>query len=72
MTLERWGQKLVSLLMHVTHKQWLIRNLHAYYEKLEGLTNEQHLLIFQKVEELMLTDPADLLPCHHLLLEGFL
>ena len=31
---------------------------------------EHHLFIFQKVEKLMLLDPADLLPRHHLLLEG--
>ena len=70
MTLERWGRRLVSLLMQATHKQWLFRNLHVHYKKLEGLTEEQHLLIFQKVEELMLADPADLLPRNHILLEG--
>ena len=70
MTPERWGRKLVSLLMQEIHEQRLFRKLHVYCRNLEGLMEEQHLLIFQKVEELMLTDPADLLPQHRLLLEG--
>ena len=70
MTPERRGKRLVSLLMQATHKQWLFRNSHVYYKKLEGLTEEQHLLIQKKVEELILTDLADLLPQHHMLLEG--
>ena len=41
-----------------------------HYKKLEGLTEEHHLLIFRKVEELMLKHPVDLLLQHHLLLEG--
>ena len=47
-----------------------IQKLTYALEKLEGLTEEQHLLIFLKVEELMLTDLADLLPRHYVLLEG--
>ena len=39
-------------------------------KKLEGLTEEKRLLIFRKVEELMLMDPADLLLQQRMLLEG--
>ena len=70
MTPERWGRKLVNVLMHATHKQWLFRNSHVHYKRLEDLTEEQLLLIFRKVEESMVTDPADLVPRHYLLWEG--
>ena len=70
MTPEHWGQRLVSLLIQATHKQWLFINLHVYYKKLEGLMEEQHLRVFRKVKGLMLTDPVDLLPRHRMLLEG--
>jgi len=65
-----WGVKFLSQLVQTTHKQWLFRNSHVHYKKLEGLTNEQHMEIFSQVESLMLIDPADLLEKHqHLLLE---
>jgi len=44
------------------------RTLH--YSKLDGLTSEQHEKIFQRVYDLMDTDPADLLEKHQYLLEG--
>ena len=70
MTPEHWRQRLVSLLMQAIHKQWIFRKSHVNHKKLDGLTEEQHLLIFRKVEESMLTDPSDLLTQHRMLLEG--
>ena len=70
MSPEHWGRRLIIPLIQATHKQWLFRNLHGALQKLEGLTEEHHLLIFRKVEELMLMDLADQLPQHCVLLEG--
>jgi predicted RNA-binding Zn-ribbon protein involved in translation (DUF1610 family) len=69
LTPERWCRTLVSKLLQLTHKQWLFRNSHVHYNKLEGLTSQQHEQIFDKVKEMMWTDPADLLSKHRYLLE---
>ena len=61
---ESWGKKLVSLLIQMTHKQWLFRNAHVHYKKLEGLTAADHERIYDCVLELRLTDPAELLGQH--------
>ena len=68
-TPESWGKRFVRLLMQATHKQWLFRNAHVHYCKLEGLTPQQHEEVFQRVEELMDVDPAELLGQHRSLLE---
>jgi hypothetical protein len=68
-TPERWCQTLVSKLLQLTHKQWLFRNSHVHYKKLEGLTAQQHEKIFDRVKELMWTDPSELLSKHKYLLE---
>ena len=67
---ERWCSIFISKLLSLTHKQWLFRNSHVHYKKLEGLTPQEHEEIFSKVRELMWTDPADLLARHQHLLEG--
>ena len=54
----------------ITHRQWIFRNSHVHFKKLEGMTEAQHLKIFDKVEELMTVDPIELLPKHRHLLEG--
>ena len=67
--IENWGKEFVSRLMQCTHKQWLFRNTHVHYKKLDGLTAQQHENLFQRVKDLMLIDPADLLDKHRYLLE---
>ena len=64
-----WGKGLVERLVRITHKQWLFRNCHVHFKKLEGLSPAQHDDIFERVVSLMDTDPSDLLPCHQHLLE---
>ena len=56
-------------LIRITHSQWIFRNSHVHYKKLEGMTKEQHLETFRRVEELMWEDPMSLLPRHRHLLE---
>ena len=56
--------------MQMTHKQWLFRNAHVHYKKLEGLTMSDHERIYDRVLELRLTDPASLLDQHQYLLDA--
>lgn len=64
-----WCRDLSSRLLSLTHKQWLFRNSHVHYTKLDGLTPKQHDDIFDRVRDLMYTDPTDLLDGHQYLLE---
>ena len=67
-TPERWGRTFVTKLMHMTHRQWLFCNAHVHYTLKDGLTEQQHCRIFERVDELMHTDPSELLSCHQQLL----
>ena len=55
---------LVSQLLRMTHKQWLFRNMHVHYKKMDGLTETQHEAIFKEVQELIVVDPGSLLSKH--------
>ena len=60
------------MLLTVTHKQWLYRNIHVHHKKTDGLTISQHETLFAKVTELQNTNPSELLETHrHLLEENF-
>ena len=69
MTTDKWGRLFITKLLNITHKQWIFRNSHIHYKKLDGMTEAQHLASFSKVRDLMYTDPRDLLPKHRYLLE---
>ena len=69
LTPESWGRQFVHRLMVATHKQWLYRNSHVHYAKLDGLTEQQHDAIFRRCQELLEIDPADLLERHQYLLD---
>ena len=61
----QWGQQFIEQLLSITHKQWIFRNSKVHLQKLDGLTEREHYNdIFQCMEELMFTDPDDLLPAH--------
>jgi len=66
---DAWGRGFIERLIRITHAQWIFRNSHVHYKKLEGMTEAQHMDIFRRVEELMWDDPMDLLPAHRHLLE---
>ena len=66
----KWGRGLIEKLIMITHRQWSFRNSHVHFKKVEDMTQEQHLQIFDKVEDLMAIDPLSLLPKHRHLLEG--
>ena len=59
-----WSSHCVQYLLNITHRQWLYRNARIYIKKLDGMTSDQHHTIFDLVMDMMLVDPADLLPCH--------
>lgn len=66
---ERWGRTFIELLLQLTHKQWLFRNSRKHFRRLDGLTESEHLKIFEDMQDLMFTDPHDLLPRHQHLME---
>ena len=67
---EKWGHQFIEYLLQITHKQWNFRkNSGVHYRGLDGLTEAEHDKIFDRVEELMFTDPDYLLPKHRHLLE---
>ena len=66
---QRWGTTFITHIISLTHKQWLFRNSHVHFKKLDGLTPAQHDEIFQRVQNLLWTDPAELLDRHKYLLE---
>ena len=66
----KWGRGLIEKLILITHRQWVFRNSHVHFKKLEGMTEVQHLKLFDDVEELMTVDPLEHLPKHWHLLEG--
>ena len=72
LTPTKWGQQFIEQLLSITHKQWIFRNSKVHLRKLDGLTEDEHKDIFQRMEDLMFTNPDDLLPAHkHLLEEDF-
>ena len=67
--IKTWGSHLVQHLLNITHRQWLYRNARIHLRKAEGLTSSEHEDILSLVKDMMLVDPADLLPRHRQLLE---
>ena len=69
MSPEGWTKRLMDSLLKVTHQQWLYRNHKVHFKAKGGLTLKQHDEIFDRLGELMYTDPDELLPQHqHLLM----
>ena len=66
---QSWGTTFITHIISLTHKQGLFRNSHVNFKKLDGLTPAQHDEIFQRVQSLLWTDPAELLDRHKYLLE---
>ena len=69
MSPEGWTRRLMDRLLRITHQQWIYRNYKVHFRGRGGLTLKEHDEIFDKMGELMYTDPDELLPQHqHLLL----
>lgn len=73
MTVVTWGRTFIEKLLSLTHKQWILRNSKKHYRRPDGLTETEHAEIFDRIDELLHTTAADLLPRHrHLLNVDFL
>ena len=69
MSPRKWGQQFIEHLLSITHKQSIFRNSHIHFKGQDGLTQPQLDKIFTQVEELMRSDPEQLLPRHQHLME---
>lgn len=69
MQIRTWAKKFVQLLLNITHRQWLYRNARIHLRAVEGKTEQEHLQVIRAVRNMMLVDPATLLPEHRKLLE---
>jgi hypothetical protein len=67
--METWTQQFLTKILDITHKQWSYRNSRIHIRQVEGLSLSEHENILQKVESLIGTDPMELLPQHHSLLQ---
>jgi hypothetical protein len=56
-----WARGLMHWLLKLTHCQWLYRNATVHMKVKDGMTAAQHNLIFSRMEECLLIDPAYLL-----------
>merc|ERR1712115_530101 len=72
MTAKRWAKTLITKLLKITHKQWLLRNAKIHIKRKGDMNEEDHDKLLKKIEKLIWTDPEDLLPGdEHLLNEDF-
>lgn len=62
--LKTWSTLLVQHLLSITHRQWLYHNIKVKIRKVEGKTTAEHSQVLDKVKQMMLIDPSDLLLCH--------
>merc|ERR1712051_314170 len=70
MTAKRWAKTLITKLLQITHKQWLLRNAKIRIKRKGDMNEEDHDKLREKIDKLIWTDPEDLLPGdEHLLSE---
>ena len=62
MTAKRWAIGIITQLLQMTHKQWLLRNAKIHIKRKGDLTAKEHDELLDKIEKLIWTDPDDLLP----------
>ena len=69
MSREGQHRRFIDKLIQITHQQWIYRNYKVHFRTKGGLTAKEHDKIFDRLGELMYTNPDELLPQHqHLLL----
>lgn len=67
--IKTWSSHFIQHLLNITHRQWCYRNAKIHLRKVEGLTATEHEDVIELVKDMVLIDPADLLPQHRSLLE---
>ena len=68
-TAETWARGLIEQLLRLTHRQWLHRNAILHFRLSDGRTIAERESLIRRVQDLMWTDPEDLLPDDRPLLE---
>ena len=68
-TAETWARGLIEQPLRITHYQWLHRNSLMHYRLADGRTYAKRERLIKRVQELMWTDPDDLLPIDRSLLD---
>ena len=58
---KRWARGLVQRLLQITHRQWTYRNSTVHIKTHDNLTEAQHHALLQRCEDLLWTDPDQLL-----------
>ena len=64
-----WCNGLITRLLQITHRQWTYRNGTVHLRGPDGLTLSQQRALAQKCEDLLWTDPSDLLEADRALLD---
>ena len=62
MTAKRRARGLVTRLLQITNKQWLLQNAKVHIKRKGDLTAEKHDKLLTNLEKLVWTNPDDLLP----------
>jgi hypothetical protein len=60
-TAKTWVLGFMEHLIRITHRQWLHRNAKVHFKQSDGRKISQHEQIMEKIEDLLWTDPDDLL-----------
>ncbi len=67
-SITKWGVSFIKTLLSVTHRQWFFRNADVHH-RFDSLTMHGHNILSLRINELLETSPADLLPVHRYLLQ---
>ena len=69
MSLEEWTRRFIDKFIQITHQQWIYHNCKLHFRTKGGLTVKEHDKIFDRLGEVMYTEPDEVLPQHqHLLM----
>ncbi len=60
---------LIKQLLQITHRQWLHQNVLLHYRLSDGRTYSKRKQLIARVQELIWTDPNNLLPINRPLLD---
>ena len=63
---QQWGREFVAKPINITHKQWIFWDSKKHFRGEGGLTEAESQSIIDRMEELMHTDPDELLPKHNI------
>ena len=53
MTAKRWAKTLITKLLQITHKQWLLRNAKIHIKRKVDMNEEEHDKLLEKIKKLI-------------------